>query len=338
MLQRAGLVLTDATKRALDVMSQGFLDAFTAVEAVKRGLTAFACTPTVLSTCTFTGKLRAEGVAASDVPQRKAFSYVVYEKRLELSMLGAMQADTEFRVDADDADPDDAVKTRKRPRPEKKAFDNQLCFRQGTRSLKLFVTGTVHVTGCSSPMAFVSLVGDFVDFLVTEGFVPDDVTGYTLLEFTPVLINVGFALEPRRGPGIIKIRPQALAANIAASSTTPHLPAPMTSGHVEYETERHPSVKLPIFLDAAATKKMTISFCQTGTVSVQAAREPAHIAAAFAYACALLEAAAESALRPCPEELLRKTTAKQGFRVCHGYLGAHFDACFNAVPGNSMLR
>jgi hypothetical protein len=337
---QGGLELTDATTRALDAMSQGFLDAFTAVEAVKRGLTAFACTPTVLSTCTFTGKLRAEGVAASDAPQRKAFSYVVYDKRLELSMLGAMQADTEFRVDAAD-DPDEgaaAGKTRKRPRPEKKAFDNQLCFRQGTRSLKLFVTGTVHVTGCSSPMAFVSLVNDFVEFLEAEGFAPDDVTGYTLLEFTPVLINVGFALEPRYGPGIVKIRPQALAASIAASAPLPQLPAPMASGHVEYETERHPSVKLPIFLDTAATKKMTISFCQTGTVSVQAAREPAHIAAAFTYACALLEAAAVHALRPCPEELLRKTTAKQGFRVCHGYLGAHFDACFNAAPGNSMLR
>lgn len=322
-------------------MSRGFLDAFTAVEAVKRGLTAFACTPTVLSTCTFTGKLRAEGVPASDAPQRKAFSYVVYDKRLELAMLGAMQADTEFRVDAvDDADDAaDAAKTRKRPRPEKKAFDNQLCFRQGTRSLKLFVTGTVHVTGCSSPMAFVSLVNDFVEFLAVEGFVPDAVTGYTLLEFTPVLINVGFALEPRSGPGIVKIRPQALAASIATTTppATLQLPAPMTAGHVEYETERHPSVKLPIFLDAAATKKMTISFCQTGTVSVQAAREPAHVAAAFTYACALLEAAADLALRPCPEELLRKTTAKQGFRMCHGYLGAHFDACFNAAPGNSML-
>lgn len=320
-------------------MSTGFLEAFTAIEAVKRGLTAFACSPTVLSTCTFTGKLRAEGVPASDAEQRKAFSYIVYEKRLEMAMLGAMAADTEFRIDSEDSlDAIAAGKTRKRPRPEKKAFDNQLCFRQGTRSLKLFVTGTVHVTGCSSPMAFISLVDDFVQFLWGEGFVPERVDGYTLLEFMPVLINVGFALEPRGGPGIVKIKPQALAASIGDAATVIALPAPMTAGHVEYETERHPSVKLPIFLDAAATKKMTISFCQTGTISVQAAREPAHISAAFAYACALVEAAAATALRPCPEELLRKTTARQVFRLCHGYAGAHYDACFNAAPGNALVE
>ncbi len=317
-------------------MARGFLDAFSAVEAVKRGLTAFACTSAALSTCTFTGKLRARGVPDSDAEQRKAFAYVVYEKRFEMAMLGAMAADTEFRVDAEGDDDGGENNNRKRPRPEKKAFDNQLCFRQGTRSLKLFVTGTVHVTGCSSPMAFVSLVCDFVRFLWDEGFVPAGVQGYTLLEFTPVLINVGFALEQREGPGIVKIRPQALATSIAESTVT--LPEPMTPGHVEYETERHPSVKLPIFLDAAATKKMTISFCQTGTVSVQAAREPAHIAAAFGYACALLETAAtqHAALHPSPKELLRKTTARQVFRLVHGYGGAHYDACFNAAPGNAL--
>lgn len=319
-------------------MSTGFLKAFSDIEEARKAYANFTPMPVSLSTCTFTGKLEANDVAPGD--QERVFRHLVYDRKLDLDLMASMDSGADFQIVSSDAE-EESVPARKKRGSEflepKKKFHNQICLRQGTRSLKLFKNGSVHVTGCSSPMGFVLVVTDFIEFLSAEGLMPEGVTGFSLLNFTPVLINIGFVLHPpghlNSTAGVVKVRPESLAKSIAASTLQP--PNGMVAGHVDRETERHPGIKLPLFLDATKSKKVTISFYQTGSVSIAGAREPAHISAAFVFACGLLSQTPES-LRTLPGEPLRKTTARQPFKLHDGYLQSHFDACFNAIPGNEI--
>lgn len=313
-------------------LSHEFLDAFGACAACADGLARVRPTPCVVSTCTFTGRLGFEGL--DDAAAAPVFARIVHDYKAELELLRDLGDDGEFELalSCDDGDGDDDDSPRagaKRARPEKKRFAHQITFKRGTRSIKLFRNGTVHGTGCPSPIEFLDLVSHFVEYV--EGAVGDRLPpGMALTSLSTRMMNAMFVACDRASGAILRVRPEALSRR---------------TQRAEHETERHPGVKVCLWLapggrvvepvDAAAqgAAKVTVRFFQTGTVSVTGAREPAHVAAAHGFACRLLDDHYDAVCRVDAKTWLRTTTAGKRLDLTEGYATGQHNACWLALHG-----
>jgi hypothetical protein len=319
----------DAVRR----LSREFLDAFDATARCADGLARVRPTPCNLSTCTFTGQLAFEGLAPEEAAA--VFARIVHEHKMELEMLRDLGggADDDFELslscDEDDAEPPagGGGSRKRKPAERKQRFAHQITFKCGTRSIKLFRNGTVHGTGCPSPVEFLDLVDQFVQFV--DRSIGVHLPGQLALAGMQTrMMNAMFVATDRATGAILKIRPDAL------SRATPR---------AEHETERHPGVKVCLFVarggravepaDAAAAgaHKVTVRFFQTGTVSVTGAREPAHIAVAHDFACRLLDDHYDRVCRVDAKTSLRTTTAAKRLDLSAGYATNQFNACFMAL-------
>lgn len=305
-----------------------FLDAFDSIARTVSSLRSIKPLPCSLSTCTFAGRL-GFGDDAPEAEQEARFGRIVAGLYDTMELLEGIDDGCEFAL-VRDADEDDATAgahqtptgSRKRTAPPKKKFHNQVSLRCDTKSIKLFKNGSVHGTGCPSPLLFFDIVDKFCMFLETIEDLPARIH---LQSFHIGMINAMFVINDPAGR-LLKIRLEALTTLAAKESE-----GDRGVGRAEQELELHPGVKIPLFPDPEdRSKKITIRFFQTGSVSITGARKPEHVAMAHAHACKVLDAHAAAVCYPDAKTALRSTTAKQRFDLVGGYVHNQFDACFTA--------
>ena len=299
-------------------LSEEFLDAFDAMARVL--LRRVRPLPCNLSTCTFTGQLAFPGVDAETAAA--VFDRITGAYKMELELLRDLDDDSTFALDrdddadADDADADDA-------RPRRKTFAHQITLHAGSRSIKLFKNGTLHGTGCPSPVEFLDLASRFIEFVqrVCGDRIPPNLG---LVSIQTRMINAMFVVTDADTGKILKIRPDALTA---------------VADRAEHETERHPGVKVQLFMDGPTRvdppkgKRVTVRFFQTGTVTVTGAREPSHLAVAHDYACRVLDDNYDAVCRVDHKTAFRTTTAPRVLNLVGGYPANQYNACFTAAHG-----
>lgn len=246
-----------------------------------------------VSTITLTGRLDAAALPVEDM-------------RLAAELAAELGDELEFRVDCD------LLKKRRRRggAPPAKRFRYQLPLTRGGKSLKVFHNGSIHATGCGSPVEFL----DMVDAL--RGFVRDTCgLEVRLLDFDVQLINALFVLACPRTGRPMTVPPGALLRRLAATAGL----------RPDFDTERHPSIKVPVADDAGA-KVATVCVFQTGSVSIMGAKRPAHVARAYAAVMAALDACPADIGAPDPRHALRTTTARHALHLQDGY-PFHAAAC-----------
>lgn len=298
-------------------LSEEFLDAFDAMVATTRTLRRVRPLMCNLSTCTFTGQLAFPGVDAELAAV--VFGRITGEYKLELELLRDLDEDSTFALDrdADDADADAGDDDR----PRRKTFAHQITLHSGSRSIKLFKNGTLHGTGCPSPVEFLDLATRFVEFVqrVCGDRIPP---GLGLASIETRMVNAMFVVTDAVTGRILRIRPDALTA---------------VADRAEHETERHPGVKVQLFMDGGVRvdpprgKRVTVRFFQTGTVTVTGAREPSHLAVAHDYACRVLDDNYDAVCRVDTKTPFRTTTAPRVLNLIEGYPANQYNACFTAA-------
>lgn len=180
-----------------------------------------------------------------------------------------------------------------------KRFRYQLPLKRNGKSVKLFHNGSVHATGCTSPLEFL----DMIEAL--QGFVRDTAgVEVALVDFDIQLINTLFLVTCPRSGRPMTIAPGAVLRHLGTMQA-------------DFDTERHPSVKIPIMQDGA--KVATVCMFQTGSVSIMGAKRPSHVALAFHTVCTALDAAAGAVCAPDATHTMRTTTAKQALHLVEGY-------------------
>lgn len=127
------------------------------------------------------------------VPTRAKVSTMTFTARLNV---GALERDTmqlALGMVEDDGGP---LKTAYKKGTKSKApsdFCNQFTLRHGTKSVKIFLNGSMHVTGCTSPTQFLdvaSAVCTFMGDLVVDK--TNDGQPVRVTAFKPVMINANF--------------------------------------------------------------------------------------------------------------------------------------------------
>ena len=264
----------------------GFLDCFRRINAVP--LRHIATLPMSLSTITFTGTLSQQGVP-------------VDQMRLSVELAEEMGEAYEFTLDCDEAKAAAAAAAApKRKRDGSKRFRYQLPLKRNGKSLKLFHNGSVHATGCTSPLEFLDMMDALQRFIAETS----DAQVW-LVDFDIQLINTLFLVVDPLSGRPLTIAPGALLKHLSAQQ------------RADFDTERHPSVKIPLLLDDA--KAATVCVFQTGSISIMGAKRPEHVAAAYEMVCAALDECAPSVCAPDPAVAMRTTTAKQTLNLVDGY-------------------
>lgn len=287
-----------AVETKLMSMSRAFREAFGAINAMRERLVRIAPLPLSLSTITFTGKL-----SVGTLP--------VEAMRLAAEVEAALLDDDDeadevaFRVDCD------VLKgAAKRARSGAaaagpgKRFRYQLPLKRLGKSVKLFHNGSVHSTGCTSPLEFLEMASELTAFIEATG----GPAGATLVDFDIQLINTLFLVTCPITGRPLTVSPGALLCQLNRGQS---------SARADFDTERHPSVKIPVM--HGGSKVATVCVFQTGSVSIMGAKHPSHVAMAFETVCAALEACAPEVCAPDSRTTVRTTTAKQGLVLEEGY-------------------
>ena len=264
-----------------------FTEAFEAMNDAAAACRRVRPLPASVSTITFTGRLV--------TPDGQALRVPVEDVRLSAMLALELGDAPPFEVDA-----------KRALTASRDGHRYQLSLRRNGKGIKLFHNGSVHVTGCGSPLEFLEVVDALLGFVADTCGVDASLAGFAIQ-----LINVLFVVTcPATG------RPMTVAPGAFADS----LPEPG-----DFDAERHPSVKIPLW-DGAA-KVATACVFQTGTVSIIGARGPRHVAAAYALVCRYLEAAPPGVCAPDAARSLRTTTARQPLFVQDGYPFAAANCC-----------
>ena len=151
-------------------------------------------------------------------------------------------------------------------------------------------------------------------------FLPTVIAGVdrvSLEWFDIKMINAGFLLCSPDCLRPIRLRPNRLSAELKNDNVM-----------VDFETERHPGVKLTV-LDDAGAKAGVVMIFQTGSVQICGVKEPRHLARAYQQACDRIDAAVgKLGTDVCVEcDQLRTTTSKHPFRLVAGYPTSLYNAC-----------
>ena len=191
--------------------------------------------------------------------------------------------------------------------PEKRRFRNQVSLGYEGKSAKLFYNGSVHVTGCAS-------ITDFLDVSTAISAFVTESTGLrmTLKTYDVRMINAGTVIIDADGfPA--KFPPRTFSSEAARAGIT-----------VDFDSERHPAVKIQAFEDG--DKVGTACIFQTGSMSIIGAKKPADVALVFERAVSALEACAH-VRDPTAPKTMRTTTTKKTFDLSFGYPTASYSAC-----------
>ena len=302
----AGDAGAGAVATTLERFSREFRDAFDVTHEAMRACRHVKPLPVVVPTITFTGKfdathlpvdaMRLAAELAEELEQPLAFALAGDAKRV------AQRAKKKRRHDGagaptEVADEEPATKRKAAKRSSGKTFRCQLSLEKGGKSVKLFHNGSVHVTGCGSPLEFLALVEALREFMV-------DTAGVRarLLSFDIHMVNAMFTLTcPLTG------RPMT----VAPGALMRRLPV-----RADMDPENNPSVKVPHIVDGC--KVATAFVFQTGNVNVLGAKRPAHMASCVRAMCAMLDDAAPHVCAP-DKVALRTTTSKNGLVLSDGY-------------------
>ena len=279
-----------AVEARLAGLGAAFRDAFARINVAREALVRIAPLPLSLSTITFTGRLSVDSLPVEDM-------------RLAAELLAALDDDPGFEVDCDVLKRDAKRARTGDGRPAGKRFRYQLPLKRLGKSVKLFHNGSVHSTGCTSPLEFLDMAQRLTDFIEATG----GPAGAHLLDFDIQLINTLFLVTCPRTGRPLTVSPGALLRHLNRGQ----------SARADFDTERHPSVKIPV-LEAGA-KVATVCVFQTGSVSIMGAKHPSHLATAFETVCAALEECAPEVCAPDQRSGVRTTTAKQGLVLEEGY-------------------
>lgn len=160
-------------------------------------------------------------------------------------------------------------KTRKRKRPCS-VFFNQVTLRHGTKSIKVFDNGSMHVTGCTSPRQFVEVARAVCKFMgEIAGIETTDGTGdVRLLDFDTQMINLNFGVDRR-------LYLQGLRDTFAAL------------GYVaSYDSDTYPglNVKLPV-----GDRRITALLFKSGKVIITGAKTASELEEAHAMVTRVLD-------------------------------------------------
>lgn len=263
-----------------------FLDMFTRINAVP--VRHIAPLPLNVSTITFTGTLSA-----------KALPVEAMRLAAEISEALGEPAISGFSLDCD------LLKRKRRTENESKRFRYQLPLKRNGKSLKLFHNGSVHATGCTSPVEFVDMIRALTDFVTHTASMT-----VSLESFDIQLINALFLVTCPHTGRPLAISPRAFLR---------HAPQ-----HADFDTERHPSVKMKCFMDGQ--KVATVCVFPTGSVSIMGAKRPVHVAHAYDLVCRALDGCASEACTPAALTM-RTTTARHPLTLVEGYPLAAYFAC-----------
>lgn len=283
----------DAVEAKLAGLGLAFRRAFARINRVRERLTRIAPLPLSLSTITMTGRLSVASLPVEDM-------------RLAAELTEALgDGDDEFEVDCDVVKR--AAKRVRAPdaRPPGKRFRYQLPLKRLGKSVKLFHNGSVHSTGCTSPLEFLDMAAQLTEFIEGAGGPP----GARLLDFDIQLINTLFLVTCPRSGRPLTVSPGALLRHLNRGG----------AARADFDTERHPSVKIPVLDGATGAKVATVCVFQTGSVSIMGAKHPDHLATAFETVCVALEECAPEVCAPDPRASARTTTAKQALVLEDGY-------------------
>ena len=307
-------------------MGQGFLGAFRRMNDACSALKRVRVLPPSITTITFTGTL---SCATLPVESMRAAALVAAELDDPIG---------EFAVDDDVS-----AKTAKRLAGQPSAsaaqrFRYQLPLKRRGKSVKIFHNGSIHVTGCRSPLEFLEVAEAMLDFIkhTTTDTTAADVHGDSssaavhLVDFDTHLINaLCVATCPASGRPLT-VSPAALMAALQSCPAPNSLTATSTAppkrpnrkrrklcgcSHAEFDAERHPSVKIPL-VTADGHKVATVCVFQTGSISVMGARTPDFLADAFVGVCELLDRVGGA---PDAARAMRTTTAKHPLYLDDGY-------------------
>ena len=283
-------------------LGREFLDAFDAIDRIE--LRHVRMLPLSVSTITFTGQLSVARVDLDDVG-------------LGMQILQDVSADPEFVIGSEFHEPTDAPDAPATKR--RKKFHNQLPIRTPAgKAIKLFPNGKIHVTGCPSPIEFLDVAVRLCEFLPGVCTLPGGGAAVRLEHLNVELINVNFLLCTPGGDAV-RLRPNRLRAELSRRGVV-----------VDFETERHPGVKVPVRDDDGA-KIATVMIFQTGSVQVCGAKRPAHLARALVDVCSRLDDVVgelgHEVCAPAPAREQRTTTSKHPFAIVDGYPCTLFNPC-----------
>lgn len=145
-----------------------------------------------------------------------------------------------------------ASKRRKRPRA---TFYNQITLRHGSKSIKVFNNGTVHVTGCASIPEFSRVIGSVCKLMEDTAGIADTVR---ITDFDVQMINLNFSAGK---PLFLREMHDACAAQGFIAS---------------YDADVYPglNVKLPV---GGGQRRVTTLMFKSGKVIMTGAKSPAEL-------------------------------------------------------------
>ena len=217
-----------------------------------RAYDAIVPTRAVVSTMTFTAKLNVQRVCRDSMT-------------IALSMI---EGDTPLTSTTSRSE----RKVHKRKRPGS-VFFNQITMRHGTKSVKVFDNGSMHVTGCTSPTQFLEVaeavckfMGELAGIETVDGSGVVRLTGYDTQ-----MINLNFGVDTR-------LYLQQLCERYAAM------------GYVaSYDSDTYPglNVKLPV-----GDRRVTALLFKSGKVIITGAKTAEELESAHAMVTGVLDSAA----------------------------------------------
>lgn len=270
-------------------LTRDFAAAYETINDVSRSLTRVRTTPLTVSTITFAGTL--------DTPKVP---------------IDVMRLAAEVAEDMCDLDGFHIDRGPKRSRlASDTSFKYQLPLKRNGKSLKVFHNGSVHATGCTSPLEFLELVD------ALRGFLKDTAgVSHSLVDFDIFLVNALFCvLDPVSGRPM-KVSPGTFQKSLDILS--------------DFDTERHPSVKIPVMFQG---RKTTVCVFQTGSVSIMGAKGPLDVANAYQVVCRALDSCAHVACTPDVIPM-RTTTSKNVLFLQHGYPFNAYSCCLPLLSGD----
>lgn len=159
------------------------------------------------------------------------------------------------------------TKRRRRPRA---TFGNQMTLRHGTKSIKVFDNGSIHVTGCTSHAQFAEVADALCTFMTdVVGVVTDDGTGIVrVTAFDTQMINLNFGLDRR-------LHLQGLRDEYAARGY-----------QASYDSDIYPglNVKLPV-----GDRRVTALLFKSGRVIITGAKTAEQLDTAHVMLTAVLD-------------------------------------------------
>lgn len=169
-----------------------------------------------------------------------------------------------------------AAKTHKRKRTA--VFFNQITLRHGTKSVKVFFNGSMHVTGCTSPMQFADIASAVCGFMADVAGVEtvDGTSDVRVTGFDIQMINLNFGAGSQLH--LQSLRDRCAAKGYAAS----------------YDSDMYPglNVKVPVgdkLGDKLGDRHATILLFKSGKVIVTGAKSASELEEAHALITSVLD-------------------------------------------------